>query len=265
MRALLLALVLLPAAQAVSLEVSTPPAQFVPDAPWSGEVTVTIPCTEVIANAAQTVVWGVEAGPYNVSGARSAVIGPSACATPTGSFVQTFPITVTGDRTIEAEESLDALFHAQLGDAGDTRADKTVEFEMQFVGRLTALAPAMEKQAGPQKALPYDIVLTNQANGRMLVTFEIGVRPEEGQLIVPDNVILESGDTVTVTAVYATPFANGYNDVEEPFSLIAHPSSINGTGLDDVEVSLNGATKGFYVPGPGILAPLLVAFALRRR
>ncbi len=266
MRALLLALLLLPAAQAVSLEVSTPPAQFVPDEPWSGQVTVTIPCTEVVANAAAAVHWDVDAGPYNVSGPRSALIDASACASPTGSYVETFDITVVGDMSIEAEQSMDAVFHAQLDDAGDTRADKTLEFEMQFVDGLRVTAPIQVLQGGPQKQLPYELVLTNDGNARIQVQFAVGEAPEEGVLVVPDPVIVDVGATVTAIATYVTPFANGYNDVDEPLSVIASPATTaTRTEGEPQEIQLNAKTKGFYVPGPGILAPLLVAFALARR
>lgn len=138
----------------------------------------------------------------------------------------------------------------------------TTQIEPQLA--LVATPQAADRQAGPQKLIPYPILLENQGNSLMRVHFEVADEPEGKWLIlVPETVTLEPGQSLEAIATVATPFENGYNKGSSQFVLHAIPSLVDGNGTEvvgaPVEVVLNGHVKGWYVPGPALP---LVALAL---
>ncbi len=146
---------------------------------------------------------------------------------------------------------------------------------MAWYGKITATTETAVQMAGPQKQISYLITVTNHGNARTAIDWEIvGERPDQGRVVLPDQMILDSANnggatTATATVTYSTPFDNGDNRVSENFTIRAIPHSTKDAGntAQGVELELRADTKGVYVPGPAALLPaaLLLAALVRRR
>lgn len=145
------------------------------------------------------------------------------------------------------------------------QAQDTVEATLvvTYHGALNVTAPVTDRMGAPQKQIRYELTITNQGNARTVVTFEAAALPGKWQLLLPDPVLLEPGETRTAFVSVATPFDNGYNKGGTDVTIVMTPMS-----ADDPEqvgpatsVELHATVNGLYVPGPP-LALLVVALAV---
>ncbi len=187
--------------------------------------------------------------------------------------------TVGGSTDVPGLRALKVEHIFFIEDAGGNRLTESFtvgqRVAMAWYGKITATTETSVQTAGPQKQIIYEITVTNHGNARTAVHWEVvGERPEQGDLVLPAPLILDSaadGDrtTATATVIYSTPFSNGPNRASENFTIRAIPvSSYDPEDRGDaVELEFQADTKGVYVPGPTALLPvtLLLAALIRRR
>jgi hypothetical protein len=124
---------------------------------------------------------------------------------------------------------------------------------------------------GPQKEVPVPIDIQNLQEQRVEVVFEILDGPGgRWHLVLPDAVILEPGETKTVTARVLTTFHDGYVKDHADWMVRATPMQ-PGTqepAGEPADLEIGQGVKGWYVPGPSLplaLAALGVAGIVGRR
>ena len=158
------------------------------------------------------------------------------------------------------------------GTSTQVQATTEASLFVMYAGTINATTIAPERNGGPQKRITYPIDVTNNGNARTLLTFEVSKPPASGwQVLLPEPVVLERGDTQTVHVVVSTPHDNGYNEGSTDLTIIIHPSSFDAPEQvgPTVSIDLEANVKGFYVPGPGFgllaLTLGLVAIVRARR
>jgi hypothetical protein len=121
------------------------------------------------------------------------------------------------------------------------------------------------KQSGPQKQVPFDLEITNFGNARTQYNFELTNRPEGGKwnAILPEVLLVESPNsgqgspTTTTTFTVATPFKNGWNNLEGSYQLTIKPAA-----ADDPSKTGNSLTANMLVRVRGVYVPGLEPFVL---
>lgn len=152
----------------------------------------------------------------------------------------------------------------QATDANDFAMDVAWNGEVTFSSVAT-------RQAGPQKQIPYPIEVTNAGNSRVLVSWEALDDPGgRWNILVPEPLTLDAGQTATAIATVATPYDNGYNKDSGTFQIRAVVTSPSDPDLvlASQEIPLGATVRGWYVPGPSPLlafAALALAGILARR
>ncbi len=267
---LLAACLLLPAAQALELQA---PAEIrlQPETAAPLDVVALLDCMD-FADAgpgAELVLTATASHP----GLRADTGGPvsidwAPCLTGATRIELPVEVILVGQSDVPAEEPYAITF---TGSAGNVEASNSTNVEMVYEGRVEATAASPHRMAAPQKQIRFPIELQNHANGRTLVRFE-AVQPKEGHLISPTPVVLEAagqeGSRATVEALYATPFDNGYVTAKEALvvTMTAVSAKTEAPAGQPFQIELTAETKGWYIPGPGVLLlpGLLGAAALRR-
>lgn len=157
---------------------------------------------------------------------------------------------------------------------GVMQATDSVEYGalIEFKGSIAVVVSSSMRQAGPQKQIPYPIEITNTGNSRTKVAFEMVDSPKgKWNALVPEQVVLDPGQTLVAIFTVATPFSNGYNNGGESFVVRATPTSVLDSNVqaDSVEIPFQAQVKGWYVPGPSMallaLALAGLAAVVRRR
>lgn len=120
------------------------------------------------------------------------------------------------------------------------------------------------KQSGPQKQVPFEMVLTNFGNARTQYTFELGAGPGgKWNALLPEVMLLDSPNSgqgsPTNTAVFtvATPFKNGWNNEEGAYQIVIKPSA-----ADDSQKTGNPLTANMLVRVRGVYVPSLEPIVL---
>lgn len=274
MRALLLALVLVPGAAAVELSM-TPPDLLQPDEEWSSELVIEFPCEEVLASGPGPdrpimVRFTTEVAGLSFAFTLPEPVNQAECIGLEGSVVRRVPVTLSASMEVPALETHFVRIEAGIeGDVGELE----LPIETVFVPRIEVKVPVSIKQAGPQKQIPYELHIENFSNARVTVQFRADPPPGKGHIVVPDDLVLDGpgGERAKATAVvtYSTPYQNGPNNHEDPLLIYATPVASEAPHLEGETTAVNllGRTEGVYVPGPGVLLvpTLLLAVALRRR
>ncbi len=157
---------------------------------------------------------------------------------------------------------------------GITQATGSVQYSAQiaFQGSIETVVPSGMRQAAPQKQIPYPIEITNTGNSRTQVVFEMVDAPGgKWNAILPEQVVLDPGETRVAVFTVATPFANGFNNGDGSFVVRAIPTSVLNPNVqaDPVEIPFQAQVKGWYVPGPSLALLALgiagLAAVVRRR
>lgn len=133
------------------------------------------------------------------------------------------------------------------------------------------------KQSGPQKQVPFDLEITNFGNARTQYTFELSNKPTSGKwnAILPEVLLVDSpnsgqGSSVsTATFTVATPFKNGWNNLEGAYQLTIKPSAADDPSKAGNPLTANMLVRvrGVYVPGlePMVLLGAVLGSALLLR
>jgi hypothetical protein len=132
------------------------------------------------------------------------------------------------------------------------------------------------KQSGPQKQVPFEMEITNFGNARTQYTFELGAKPTgKWNAILPEVLLLESPNSgqgsPKDTAIFtvATPFKNGWNNLEGSYQIVVKPSSADDPTKAGNPLTANMLVRvrGVYVPGlePTIMLGALLGSALLLR
>lgn len=165
------------------------------------------------------------------------------------------------------------IIHALRVEDGTGATLAEAEFRDEVVvawqGAITTGVPVSRLQGGPQKQLVFSMDVHYEGNALATVRFDYGEQAQEGYVILPTPIVIEPGQTETVEIVYSTPFANGANHAIENFTIVATPESTKDPSLQGEARSetFQATTEGVYVPGPGIgalVAALGLALARRR-
>lgn len=146
------------------------------------------------------------------------------------------------------------------------------EPSVAFTGNLTFTTPTPQRMAGPQKQIPYAIEIVNEGNARVIVRWELVDAPGgRWNILLPDRVTVDPGQSTTAIVTVLTPFDNGYNKGATEFQVRANPAAAEDPNLlgPTTDLILKAQVKGWYVPGPSpavLLAGLaLLGLTVRRR
>ncbi len=280
--AALLVFALLPAGQALSLEAQAPELMDLePLVSHDLEMDVTIRCetTDAVANPGRVLVHEITASDDGIvlQAAKETALPDTLCRSEQETTV-TVAYGIVADRMVQGlvPHALEHTFRVEAAGAPLEEAIVSQTIHFGWMEDFTATADERLKMAAPQKMIPYDITVTNHGNSRTMYRFEVVEAPSMGQVVVPDQLILDPaamGPDARTTAVatlhYVTPFQNGPNNEEEGFTIRVIPVNVDDAAQEGepVELSFVGRTKGVYVPGPTGLLPvaLLGAALLRRR
>lgn len=132
------------------------------------------------------------------------------------------------------------------------------------------------KQSGPQKQVPFEMEVTNFGNARTQYTFELGASPSgKWNAILPEVLLLDSPNSgqgsPTNTAIFtvATPFKNGWNNLEGAYQIVVKPASADDPSKTGNPLTANMLVRvrGVYVPGlePMVLLGAVLGSALLLR
>ena len=141
--------------------------------------------------------------------------------------------------------------------------------EADYFPYIQAKVTSATLDAGPQKPIPFAIVIDNFGNAQTQVTFALASKPADNwnNIILPPPLTLDSpnggGSKTQDTATFTvnTPYKNGWNNAEQAYTLTLTPiaaldNSKTGTPMS---VSMFSRSRGIYVPGP---EPMLLVAAV---
>lgn len=140
-----------------------------------------------------------------------------------------------------------------------------------FDGDVAFVVQDAQRKSGPQKMIRYPIEVTNNGNARALVSWELLEGPKgRWNVLLPEQVIVLPGETLTAIVAVATPYENGYVSDEADFVLRAQTSSPEDPDQagPSADLALRAKAEGWYVPGPApvlVIAALAAAAAIARR
>jgi hypothetical protein len=129
------------------------------------------------------------------------------------------------------------------------------------------------KQSGPQKQVPFEMEISNFGNARTQYTFELTNKPTgKWNAILPEVLLVDSpnsgaGSSQTTTSfTVATPFKNGWNNLEGAYQVTIKPSSADDPSKAGNPLTANMLVRvrGVYVPGlePAIMLGAILGSAL---
>ena len=162
-----------------------------------------------------------------------------------------------------------------------TENAQTFTVTVDYFPYISAKVSSATLDAGPQKPIPFAVVVTNFGNAQTQVTFQLATEPTEEwkNVILPPPLTLDSPnsggakteDTATLTV--NTPYKNGWNNKEQAYTLTMTPVAAldNSKAGVPISVSMFARSRGIYVPGPepmllvaGILGAALLARLSKR-
>lgn len=199
-------------------------------------------CDLPLTGEAEAVLVSLEAGKVAYAGTAEMVLRPEA---------------ITGYLKVPCEVA--ASFDGDLSDAQDS---VPLEVPVLYEAKLDIQLLGSSRSAGPQKQIPFEIVLNNEGDGPMLVHFELASGRPGGkwQVLLPEAQIIDGGQTGSAIVVVATDYANGFNSgaIDVTVNAVAmNPNDPEQTR--SFPVDLEAGVRGFYVPGP---TPALLVLAL---
>jgi MYXO-CTERM domain-containing protein len=173
----------------------------------------------------------------------------------------TTSFTVTASRDAPGLHLLECKFSGLVESAqpqaipDSSEASVSMAFTVEYAGRAEARAPQTVAEAGPQKVAAFDIEVANHFNAQTTFVAELADAPPEGwRVIVPPPLTLDAvqlgGGRVqdTMTVVVQTPYQEGMNVGELPFSVRLRPSASLDASLQAEPVTLSFVAKvrGLY-------------------
>jgi hypothetical protein len=213
-----------------------------------------------------------------VTGAPSTIvtIAPGQTkATGTASFQISIPRTAPGLTPLGCTMKISAPApNPTIGAAPEQPVQFTVTADYYSVNQVKLSTKL--KQSGPQKQVPFEMEITNFGNARTQYTFELTGEPGgKWQEILPEVLLVDSPNTgqgspvSTTTFTIATPFKNGWNNIEGSYQLTIKPSAADDPTKAGNPLTANMLVRvrGVYVPGlePAIMLGALLGSALLLR
>jgi len=285
------ALMLLPqaAAQTVPnsiIKVDSVGAPTAPIKPAIENPTFTTKFTYSLPTAAQSANAGVQpnvivtltpqcASGVVISGAPTTIVtmaAGSASAQGQATFQITIPRTAPGLTPIPCTMKIKADAPNQsIGPAPEQTVTFSVTADYYSVNQVK-LSQKL-KQSGPQKQVPFSMDITNFGNARTQYTFELTNKPSgKWNAILPEVLLVDSPNTgqgsptSTTTFTVATPFKNGWNNIEGAYQLTIKPVSADDptkTG-NPLTANMLVRVRGVYVPGlePAVMLAAVLGSAL---
>ncbi len=225
------------------------PAQAASSVP----VTMTFQCLNgVTITGSSTTLITIEAGQQAKSGK--------------GNFQVSIPRTAPGLQTIPCSVKISAAAAGAMPAVPEQTTQFTVTADYYSLNQVKVATKL--KQSGPQKQVPFEMEITNFGNARTQYTFELGASPSgKWNAILPEVLLLDSPvsgqGSPTNTAVFtvATPFKNGWNNLEGSYQIVIKPSSADDPTKEGNPLTANMLVRvrGVYVPG---LEPVVMLGAL---
>jgi hypothetical protein len=189
---------------------------------------------------------------------------------------------VTVPRTAPGLQSVPCVIKAKASALAQTAVPDVPDVPQSFVINVdyyslnqVKLASKL-KQSGPQKQVPFEMEITNFGNARTQYTFEITNKPTgKWNALPPEILLLDSPNSgqgsPTNTAIFtvATPFKNGWNNLEGSYTVTIKPSAADDPTKvgNPLTANMLVRVRGVYVPGlePTIMLGALLGSALLLR
>lgn len=213
-----------------------------------------------------------------ITGAPSTIVtltAGAAKATGTATFQISIPRTAPGLTPLACTMKISAPApNPTIGAAAEQTVGFTVTADYYSVNQVKLSTKL--KQSGPQKQVPFELEITNFGNARTQYTFELSGEPGgKWQEILPEVLLVDSPNTgqgspvATTTFTIATPFKNGWNNIEGSYQLTIKPSAADDPTQAGNPLTANMLVRvrGVYVPGlePAIMLGALLGSALLLR
>ena len=270
-----------PPSQITQIKVNAPTNPIKP-AVETPSMTVTF--TFVPATAAQSANQAIPNIPVNVvpqcqagvivGGATQTVVtlAPGGANAPgTANFQLSVPRTAPGLAPISCNVKIDSPGTNTVGAA----PSQTVGFVVTagyYSANQVKLSTKL-KQSGPQKQVPFEMEITNFGNARTQYTFELANKPTgKWNAILPEVLLVDSANSgagaskTTTTFTVATPFKNGWNNIEGAYQLTIKPSAVDDPSQTGNPMTANMLVRvrGVYVPGlePAVMLAAMLGSAL---
>jgi len=160
-------------------------------------------------------------------------------------------------------------------------ASQNFQVTADYFPYISAKVTSYTLDNGPQKPIPFDIVVDNFGNAQTQVTFALANKPADkwNNIILPPPLTLDSpnsGGAKTedhATLTVNTPYKNGWNNEEQAYSLTLTPiAALDNTKQGTpITVSMFARSRGIYLPGPepvlviAVLAGAVLVAKLARR
>jgi hypothetical protein len=210
-----------------------------------------------------------------ISGPTSVVkqiVQPPAATTGSATFQVSIPRTAPGLQALQCTLKAKAEgLNAATTQSPESAFPFTVTADYYSLNQVK-LATKL-KQSGPQKQVPFEMEVTNFGNARTSYIFELGNGPGgKWQAILPEVLLLDSPNSgqgsPTNTAVFtvATPYKNGWNNIQGSYQIIVKPSAADDSTKTGNPLTANMLVRvrGVYVPGlePTVMLAALLGSAL---
>lgn len=224
---------------------------------------LTVP-SQAASSVPVTMIFQCQNG-VTVTGSSTTLVSVAAgqqSATGKGNFQLSIPRTAPGLQTIPCNMKISA----QAAGTNPAVPEQTAPFSVtaDYYSLNQVKVATKLKQSGPQKQVPFEMEITNFGNARTQYTFELGASPSgKWNAILPEVLLLDSpvsgAGSPTNTAIFtvATPFKNGWNNLEGSYQIIIKPSS-----ADDPTKEGNPLTANMLVRVRGVYVPSLEPFVL---
>jgi hypothetical protein len=205
-----------------------------------------------------------------ITGAPSVIVALAPAqpkASGTANFQISIPRTAPGLTPISCTMKISAPApNPTIGPAAEQTVGFTVTADYYSVNQVQLSSKL--KQSTPQKQVPFELEITNFGNARTQYTFELTGDPGgKWQQILPEVLLVESPNTgqgspvATTTFTVATPYKNGWNNIEGSYQLTIKPSAADDPTKAGNPLTANMLVRvrGVYVPG---LEPMVMLGAL---
>lgn len=218
----------------------------------------------------------------SITGPQTLIITIPPTSASSGKYEGDANFQVTVPRTAPGLQSIPCTIKAKASALAQTAVPEVPDTPQTFVINVdyyslnqVKLASKL-KQSGPQKQVPFEMEITNFGNARTQYTFEITNKPTGKWNALPPEVLLldspNSGQgSPTNTAIFtvATPFKNGWNNLEGSYTVTIKPSAADDPTKigNPLTANMLVRVRGVYVPGlePTIMLGALLGSALLLR
>jgi hypothetical protein len=236
-------------------------------APWTFTLKSPADAAAVFGGTNVTLSWSLACtqGTVNLVGLAQTVIPFEAGKSDYKGMAQ---LQVSAAREAPGEQPLGCTLTAGSSATVDAmEAEASILFDpvAAFRGEILLDSALPSKKAGPDKQVPFLVEVQNLGNARTIVHFALAEAPAgKWDVLLPDMLVLEAGQTDTVVVTVSTAYRTGYVHEGRDLVLTATPSSAYDAQVvgPSQQVTLVATAQGWYVPGPSPMVVLaILAFA----